>query len=181
MGIIDLINNLHLHFSPSFSKKTGTNSTQSKIKAKNVKGDVAGRDIKKTYIKNQKQKKEPPCVYVDGAFGGNGHVMKFMACTTHNLSDQFIIIGKIKVIDAVIPFNDTLVKAGESLQHSGVDGLSYPATDDSKQAVKIYFQTRNSKEFVSTQKLKFQTRNGDGKFNIIGLEKPTIKEVKHEK
>jgi hypothetical protein len=69
--------------------------------------------------------------------------MGFRACETYNLSDKFVFIEKIKVIDVVMPFNNTLIEAGKSIRHSGVDGLSYPTSNDSKQTIDIYFHSRN--------------------------------------
>ena len=66
-----------------------------------------------------------------------------------------------------------LIKAGESLQHSGIDGLSYPATDETRY-VEIHFHTKNNKKFISRQKMEYQKRNGDEKYNIVRLGEPEI-------
>lgn len=126
---------------------------------------------------HQRQPEELPYVYIQGRFSGNGQMMDFRTCTTYNLSDQFVVIEKMKILAATIPFGNTIIESGKSLQHTGIDGLSYPVSDDPKQTVKIYFHSRNKQQFVSTQKLKFQERT-DGKFNIIDIDEATISKIK---
>jgi len=176
MSFFDVIKNLKIQLSPSWPKSNGDNATNSKVKAKKVTGDVAGRDIHKTYVKQPTKKAEPPYVYVEGSFGGNGHVMRFQACRTHNLSDQFVFLEHIEVLGRTINFNDHLVKAGESIMHTGIDDLSYP-TSQKPQYLEIYFHAKNGKKFVAKQQLSFGSR-ADAKFSVTGLSKPTIKALK---
>ncbi len=177
MSFIDLIKELSL--SLSLTKRTGDSSTQSKIKTKNNTGDVAGRDMHKTYVTNAPGMPTPiqelPYVYFQGSFGGNGVQLKLGGCSTHNLSDQFVFLEHIEVLGRKMQFNDHVIKAGEAMRHSGIDDLVYPDTDEER-FLELFFKAKNGKQFVARQKLQYDGRQ-DGKFNIVGLSKSQIVEV----
>ncbi|MCA9324412.1 hypothetical protein KC992_04925, partial [Candidatus Saccharibacteria bacterium] len=110
-----------------------TFSSTNNKKLKNSKSPNYGtQNVADTININNKpdDNEELPYVYIQGSFGGNGHVLDFRSCTTYNLSDKFVFIDKIEVLGATIPFENALIKSGESLQHTGINGLAYPSSDD---------------------------------------------------
>ncbi len=126
--------------------------------------------------KPHKQVAEPPYVYLKCSFGGNGVSLNMSIGQTFNLSERFIFLEKMNILGRTIKFDDSLVKAGDSLHHTGIDGLEYPDSDKD-QFLEIYFHSKNAEQYVARQKLKLQPRQ-DGKFNIAGLDNPTVKAVK---
>lgn len=118
-----------------------------------------------------------PYVYLSGGFGGNGHNFRLSACTTYNLSDNFIILDEVTVLGGKMKFSNTIIKSGESIAHTGIDGLSYPSSDKDLY-LEIHFRSKHNEKHVSTQKLKLQARAGDDKYNVVGLSEPSIKRVK---
>jgi hypothetical protein len=174
MGIPHLIKNFALHISPSWNKHNGDHSSETHIKAKNVAGDIAGRDIYKTVMAEKKPEDDLPHVFFTGAFGGNGHVMHLGACETHNLSEQFIYLERIEVLGGAIPFGgSTIVKAGESLRHTGNDLLSYP-TSDEHQYLDIFFHYKNGKHYCARQTLQLAPFLDNSRYNVVGLSEPVI-------
>lgn len=137
---------------------------------------MAGRDIHKTYVTTPAPTpEEAPFIYLDASFGGNGVQLRLAACRTHNLSDQFVFLERIEILGRTINFNDSVIKAGATLSHTGIDDLSYPETDEERY-LEIFFKAKNGRQFVGQQKLQYGSRQ-DGKFNVIGLGKPQIEAI----
>jgi hypothetical protein len=158
----------------------GANSAQAKVKTKNQRGDIAGRDMHKTTYVTQapapaRQEEDPPYIYLQGSFGGNGVLMRLAGCNTHNLSDQFIFLEHIDVLGRTMKFNDHIIKAGETISHTGIDNLNYPDSNEER-FLEIFFKAKNGKQFIARQKLQYGSRQ-DGKFNITGLGKPQIQKL----
>lgn len=173
MSIVDLIKSFSIHLSPTMNKTTGDNSSESKLKVKNVQGDVAGRDIHKTYVSTVTKEKEMPYVsLIGGAIGGNGHQLRIMTCQIHNLSDQHVFIEQIEALGRAINFSDALIKPGDNLRFGDIDGLSCPTTD-TPQYVEILFHNKENEHFKAKQMLKLKSR-ADGKFDIAGFASPVV-------
>lgn len=174
MSLFDFIKSLAVTFSPSLNvtRHNSDDSNVTKIEAKNSTGDVAGRDIIKNYNTPSSTLEESPYVYCDGSFGGNGVRLRFAACKTHNLSNHFIFLDHINILGRIIRFKGQIIKAGDTISHTGIDDLNYPDTNTDR-FLEIYFKTKNGKQFVARQKLQYGSRQ-DGKFNIVGLENPQV-------
>ena len=176
MNIIDFLRNL---FAPglqaTIQNKNGDNANKTKLKIGNNSGSAAGRDIINNYSVPASPK-ELPYVYMHSGFGGNGVHLRLTNCTTYNLSDQFILLERTEILGRAIPFNGQVLPAGQSLQHSGIDDLEYPNSDEERFAA-IFFRTRNGKQFVAKQELRYSARVGDNKFNVIGLSEPVIEQL----
>jgi len=160
-----VIEKLQLAISPSWNKTSGNNSTESKIKAKKVDGDIAGRDINKTYVTSNGQDPEPPYVFMTGAFGGNGHTMHFQLVKIENTSNELVFLDKISFLDVQISLNNKLVKPQEISNLQTWDGMKYP-TSNQNQWLEFEFHTRNGNNFVAKQKLLFSSRVADNKYNV---------------
>jgi len=161
-----VIKKLQLAISPSWNKTSGNNSTESKIKAKNVDGDIAARDINKTYnITSNRQDQDSPYVYVIGNFGGNGHIMHFQLVKLDNTSNELIFLDNISFLNIHTPLNSKLVKPKETVILQTWNGMEYP-TSNKNQWLEFEFHTRNGNKFVARQKLIFSSRVADDKYNV---------------
>jgi len=159
-----VIEKLQLTFLPTWNKTTGDNSTEAKIKVKNINGDIAGRDINKTYITPNKKDQDPPYVFIAGAFGGNGHSMHFQVIKVKNLSDEIIFLDKIYLLGITVNQNNKLIEP-KSTSNIPALSLDYP-TSNKKQYLEFEYHTRNDKKFVAKQELLFSSRVADDKYDV---------------
>ena len=160
-----VIEKLQLAISPTWNKTNGHNSTDSKIKAKNVDGDIAGRDINKTYVMSKGLDQETPYVFITGAFGGNGDTMHFQLVNIDNTSNELIFLDEISFLDVRVSLNNKLIKPNTVSNLQTWDNLTYP-TSNKNQWLKFRFHTRNGLKYVAKQKLLFTSRVADDKYNV---------------
>lgn len=124
----------------------------------------------------QPQQDALPYVYMKPAgISSSGAGLSLLGAETFNLSESFIFVEKAVIMGREINFNDMLVKSGDRVSHTGIDGLGYPA-DDKPRYLEIFFRSKNNAEYIAKQKLELEKR-ADGRYNLTGFSRATISKV----